>query len=354
MNPKSKFRWEALLMAGLFTAALALTACVETPGSSASGASSSSSSVSSSESPSSSPENPASSDSPASSDISSSEIDPNVVNWLYRKNGENSVVLLGYDPDCAQPERVITLPDELGGYPVTEIASSAFDGAKFREVTIPASVKKVGNWAFAENTNLTKVTILGAETLGDAAFYCCSNLESLSLNDTITKIGGNTFAACHNLTSIRLPSKLKIIDYNAFLGAGLSGTLVIPDGVVSIGGQAFMNTSISEIVLPASLKTIGGSAFWGTTLSAVGLPEGLTEIESDTFGSCRQLQRVYIPASVKYINSDAFDGGSGCPLEDVYYGGSEAGWNQIDIATGNSRLDMAQKHYDAKPTDLYL
>ncbi len=90
--------------------------------------------------------------------------------------------------------------------------------------------------------------------------------------------------------------------------------------ITEISSSAFSGTAISELSLPASVKTIGKSAFSGTGISYLILPEGLTEIESGTFGGCDSLRSVYIPASVKYIDSDAFSVGVvgdvfGVPLE---------------------------------------
>ena len=58
-------------------------------------------------------------------------------------------------------------------------------------------------------------------------------------------------------------------------------------------------------------------------------------------------------------SSDAFSVGVvgdvfGVPLETVYYGGSEAAWKQIDIATGNDKLSSAEKHYNTKLIDLHF
>lgn len=335
------------VLAASVMAAMVLTSCGGTnPPASSSQPTSSSTSTS----------QPSSSSTSSSSSVSSKP-DPNKVNWKYVQNSAKTVTLTGYDSTCKEPDRVLTLPSQIDGYTVTEISGNAFNGAKFREVTIPASIKKIGAWAFSSCPNLTKVTIQGAETLDEAAFYFCSNLESVSLNNEITTIGSNAFAACLKLSSVNLPTKLKTIGESAFLSTKLSGKLVIPSSVTTIGEYAFSGTPISELSLPASVKTIGESAFSGTGISCLILPEGLTEIESGTFGGCDKLRSVYIPASVKYIDSDAFSVGVagdvfGVPLETVYYGGSEAAWNQIDIATGNDKLASAVKHFGAKPTDL--
>ena len=159
MRANKRFRWETLFMTAAFTTAVLLTSCGE--GAPVPPTSSSSSQPGSSSSSSEVPA-PSVPDSSASSDSTSSSAPAaDTVQWTYVKNGDNSVMLTGYGQNGVQPERVITLPDKLGGYPVTEICDNAFAGAKFREVTIPASVKKIGNGAFSSNTNLTKVTVLG-------------------------------------------------------------------------------------------------------------------------------------------------------------------------------------------------
>ena len=355
MRANKRFRWETLFMTAAFTTAVLLTSCGG--GSPVPPASSSSSQPGSSSASSEAPA-PSVPDSSSSSDSTSSSAPAaDTVQWQYVKNGDNSVMLTGYDRDGVQPERVITLPDKLGGYPVTEICNNAFADAKFREVTIPASVKKIGNWAFSSNTNLTKVTVLGDAALGNMVFYFCKNLETVQLSNGVTDLGDLTFVGCLKLKSVNLPAKLKRIGNQTFSTTPLTGKIVIPEGVTSIGEDAFSSTQITEVRIPASVKTIGKSAFAGTGITSVVLPDGIKEIESGTFGGCDQLRRVYIPASVKYIDGDAFSTGVtggffGVALENVYYGGSQADWEKIDIAAGNEKLFSAEKRYNAKPADL--
>ena len=283
--------------------------------------------------------------------------DPNGVVWTVRINGVKTATLCGYSSTGAAPERVLTLPDTVDDYTITEIGSSAFVGSKFREVTIPASIKTIGGWAFANNDNLTKVVVLGATKISEMAFYMCGNLESVSLNDSITSIGSNTFVACTALQSIKLPDSLKTIGSDAFMSTGLKGKLVIPDNVTTIGDSAFAHTEIDELSLPEKLEKIGGSAFAGTSIRKVALPSHITGIEGGTFGGCDNLEFVYIPSGVKYIDSDAFSTGVtggvfGTTLKAVYYGGDDEAWNKIEIEKGNDKLLSAQKVYNAKPGDM--
>lgn len=328
-------------LAASVMAAMILTSCGgTTPPASSSNPASSSTSTS----------QPSSSSS-SSSSSASSKPDPNKVKWTYMENGEKTATLTGYDSTCKEPDRVLTLPSQIDGYTVTRIMVRAFAYEKFREVTIPECVKEIDEFVFENNTNLEKVTILGAKTIEMGTFDGCSNLESVYLNDEITRIGVSAFDGCYKLKTINMPAKLNSIGSYALRGIKLEGQLVIPENVTYIGDEAFANTEITDIVIPVKAQKIGEGAFRNTKLLQVTLPEGITEIESYTFAYCRQLEKIYIPASVKYIDSNAF---SNCGNLEIYYGGSEAAWKQIDIATGNDKLSSAEKHYNAKPTDLHF
>lgn len=307
------------------------------------------------------PEQPAQPEQPSTPGVGDqvAATDPAGVKWILRVNGAKTAALCGYDSTGKEPERVLTLPGEVNGYTITEISSSAFIDSKLREVTIPESIKTIGEWAFSSCENLTKVRILGATTISGFAFYFCKNLESVELNDGITSIGQAAFTVCMPLKSIKLPASLKTIGTDAFSTTGLQGKLLIPDAVKTIGDSAFASTEIEEVALPAQLEKIGKSAFSGTELRSVVVPARITGIESGTFQSCNQLQAVYIPESVKYIDSDAFGMGAtggvfAVPMKTVYYGGTEEAWKKISIEKGNEKLTSAELVFSAKPGDMAL
>ena len=71
-----------------------------------------------------------------------------------------------------------------------------------------------------------------------------------------------SFDRCESLSQVNLPSTLKRIDIYAFYSIAISGELVIPDSVESIGNGNFSNCkNISKVIIGSSLKTIGDSAF---------------------------------------------------------------------------------------------
>jgi len=101
---------------------------------------------------------------------------------------------------------------------------------------------------------------------------------------------------------------------------GFYETVVIEEGVISIGEYAFANmTQIKEVIIPASVTEIGKGAFFGCTkLATIFLRAGdsttdnqlpnLTIINDGTFSGCSALKEITIPESVVEISQNAFSG----------------------------------------------
>ena len=108
-------------------------------------------------------------------------------------------------------------------------------------------------------------------------------------------------------------------DYDSTLPWGRSiKSVVIEDGVTSIGGDAFKGcTGLTSITIPDSVTSIGEEAFRGCTgLTSITIPDSVTSIGGSAFSSCTGLKSVTIPDSVTSIGSYAFDNCTG--LKGVY------------------------------------
>ena len=76
-------------------------------------------------------------------------------------------------------------------------------------------------------------------SIGDSAFYICSDLTSITIPEGVTSIGGWAFEDCSGLTSINIPNSVTSIGGRAFEGCSGLTSISIPEGVTSIGWFAF-------------------------------------------------------------------------------------------------------------------
>lgn len=81
-----------------------------------------------------------------------------------------------------------------------------------------------------------------------------------------------------------------------------SGEVIIPDGIINIGAEAFANSAISKVVFPNSLKKIGRYAFQNcTTLQEVNMNNGIEDIDCFAFADCSSLSIINLPSSIKTL-----------------------------------------------------
>lgn len=115
-------------------------------------------------------------------------------------NGEAAIMAF----DEASCSGALSIPNSLGGYPVTIITGWAFKGCKsLTSVTIPKNVTAICDQAFIECASLKSVTIPDSVTsIGYSAFESCSSLTSVTIPDSVTSIGNSTFANCPSLASV--------------------------------------------------------------------------------------------------------------------------------------------------------
>ena len=116
------------------------------------------------------------------------------------------------------------------------------------------------------------------------------------------------------LTSVVLPDVLKRIERNAFTRSGLTGSLNIPEGVVEIGDNAFLDNDFTGVLaLPSTLKKIDSGAFANAAfICPLNLPDGIEEIGDDCFNNCRNLYgNLILPSHLKKLGSNAFRGCTG-------------------------------------------
>ena len=160
-------------------------------------------------------------------------------------------------------------------------------------------------------------------SIGDHAFFWNTSLTSVSIPDSIIKIGANPFIYCDNLVEIRIspdhPS-LAVIDGVLFYKpekclitypcAKKGSSYTVPQGIQSIGDDAFRECSkLKSVSIPDSVISIGHNAFSQCfRLTNVSIPDSVTSIGDCAFSICSRLTSVFIPDSVTSIGANPFAG----------------------------------------------
>jgi hypothetical protein len=229
---------------------------------------------------------------------------------------------------------------------------------------MPASLTIIGDYAFYGCSGLTSVTIPNAvDSIGLSAFYGCTGLTTINFNaDSCTYVGKITylgygdvyayyaFKGCNNVTTVNFGNNVVLIPPYLCYELGLI-SVTIPNSVTRIGNAAFYGCSgLSSLVIPNSVTNIGARAFSGCTgLLSVSLPNSLTTIGNAAFYNCTGLTSLTIPTSVISIGDSGFSGCTGIRLlefnaDSCIYMGSFSGssynyaraiFNNTDIRTIN-------------------
>ncbi len=135
----------------------------------------------------------------------------------------------------------VTIPARINNLPVTGIGNAAFYScSRLTSVTMGAGVKSIGVRAFQICQSLTSVTIPeSVVSIGDYAFYFCTSLTNISIPNSVTSIGNYAFSGCMSLTGIAIPnSVVNIGDYALYACSSLTN-VTVGIHVVNIGKFAF-------------------------------------------------------------------------------------------------------------------
>lgn len=250
---------------------------------------------------------------------------------------------------------------ELNKLPVLDkvesIGTYAFANTKMEVVDLSSypSSSTIGDYAFANNENLTKValpdyniysqgttlsvglfaksgtktdngiavTIPGGMTEIGAKMFNLAKISSINLKYGVEIIGNQAFSQrpdettptgneiSKNYSSVTIPSSVKSIGESSFDMLGIAIlSLNVGNNPLEIKANAFKNNKISSLTIPSRVTSIGANAFESSQIKSltfdVSDSSWLVSIGSCAFGT-NEIQSLELPDSIKSIGNKAFE-----------------------------------------------
>lgn len=263
----------------------------------------------------------------------------------------------------------------------TNLATQTFYGCtQLKKITIGSTVQSIGTNAFgscssietvyydaANATNASGSSLLRDVTATGITLTIGPNVQSIYndfLNDTTTmvdeliigegqpfSIGARAFKGCSNITELNdTYDRIISIGSEAFINSGLTGTLILGNGVETIGVTSFKGTSITKLIIEGSengvsiagagADTNGAFANLSTLTTVVG--RNIKEVGWGTFYGCSNLVAIDLSGSPN-LNQ---------PTTTYYQDPFKSIADNSVIYLNNSENVLTTYHYDTKKTSI--
>ena len=240
-----------------------------------------------------------------------------------KETSDGNILWSVYVKDCAPWVTEVEIPETVTitgiTYKVTGILSNSLFGGKgfsgcnkLTSITMPNSIERIGAYAFSDCTALTSITIPDRISIDGNAFKNCA-IKKIIISDGSETVTSNMIVCKSTLESITMPNSVTSISDSAFLGCTRLTSITIPDSVTNIGKHAFLSCSrLTSIKIPDSITSIDEYVFKNCTgLTSITIPDSVTSIGKYAFEGCTGLTSIIIPDSVTSIGSNAFSGCTG-------------------------------------------
>lgn len=194
------------------------------------------------------------------------------------------------------------------------ISPTAFSTCVFDRIVLSEGVEEIQADAFRGNPVKEIVFPKSLKTLGEYCFYGCRNLSQIDLSVTQVQLIPKRAFSEVGAEEIKLPVALQEIGSQAFLHTDRLHSMTFPEGLKTIGGEAFRESGVESITLPNGIKLIEGRAFY--------LCQDLREVRSHgssgqetagvmnggVFQYCPKLSVMEFPESLESLGQTLFSG----------------------------------------------
>lgn len=207
-----------------------------------------------------------------------------------------------------------------------ELGGGAFNKElNLKKVILPSTLRKIGLGAFKDCHSLKEVIIpRGLVIIEKFAFENCYSLADVKIPDSVIEIGTEAFLNCKSLRDIEIPDSVRYIGRNVFEGCTLDTIHVSENNPIYDSRNncnAVIHTENRELeigcrstIIPDGILSIGEEAFAGyESLTDIVIPDSVTSIGDEAFDGCSSLKNLKISDNLEFVGDQAF---YGCPISD--------------------------------------
>jgi hypothetical protein len=201
------------------------------------------------------------------------------------------------------PNTVVERLEILNDSQIERILDGTFQGCTgLNSVTLPTSIKEIGDYAFQDCAKLTDVVIPAVKEIGDGSFQGCAELTKVVI-PWAKKIGASAFENCQSLREFEAP-KVVSIGQHAFSNCSTLGSITLGDSIKYVGGGAFENCSELNKINSKRFSDIMGKSddycSYNDEMLKLRLGEsalifdGMAVVEPEAFAGCNSLKSIVI------------------------------------------------------------
>ena len=160
----------------------------------------------------------------------------------------------------------------------------------------------------------------GVNTIAPYAFRTCRSLTgSLVIPSHITSIGRQAFQNCSGLTGdLMVPNTVTNLDgYYTFAGmTGMEGKLTLESDITEIAGGMFSGSGFTSMEWQGTVTSVDNNAFTGCKFTNFALPESLTTVGNYAFRNCDDNGNAF--GSLEHLSSIGIYAFGGCDLGTIF------------------------------------